>query len=204
MEITPVNTVLIVISSLIFALAHASSWDYYKVLPTIIAGFAFGYLFVKKGVHTSIILHFAIDYTGILMESVSGGAQIAVGAVFVVSMLILFLIGGIMTYKYARRAFIYLSELYDLYWLRDNSNVGGGGDDGVNRRKGRRSGDYGGNRGKGRRSGDYGRGGGVGWDDAGVGEGGGGSVGRDGGRSDGRNLNNQDDQNCRNNDQRGE
>jgi hypothetical protein len=53
---------LILFSSLTFGLAHTPGWDYYKVLPTFISGIAFGYLFLSKGIHTAIILHFAFDY----------------------------------------------------------------------------------------------------------------------------------------------
>lgn len=48
----------ILISSVIFALAHLPSWDLFKMFPTFIAGLAFGYLFVKDGLHSAILLHF--------------------------------------------------------------------------------------------------------------------------------------------------
>ena len=56
--------VLIVLQALIFALAHVSGWDLWKVLPTMISGIAFGYLWLKKGLWASIILHFTFDYLG--------------------------------------------------------------------------------------------------------------------------------------------
>jgi hypothetical protein len=56
--------VLIVFQALIFALAHVAGWDFWKVLPTMISGIAFGYLFLKKGLWASIILHFTFDYLG--------------------------------------------------------------------------------------------------------------------------------------------
>jgi hypothetical protein len=60
--------VLIVFQALIFALAHVSGWDFWKVLPTTISGIAFGYLFLKKGLWASIMLHFTFDYLGMTAQ----------------------------------------------------------------------------------------------------------------------------------------
>ena len=60
--------VLILFSSAMFAAAHVFSWDYYKLAPTFVAGLAFGYLFLKKGIHTSILLHFAFNYLSISLS----------------------------------------------------------------------------------------------------------------------------------------
>lgn len=61
-EIEETALFLILFSSIIFGFAHLHSWDIYKVLPTVIAGIAFGYLFLRKGLFASIIFHFAFDY----------------------------------------------------------------------------------------------------------------------------------------------
>ncbi len=66
-----VEIALIIISALIFALAHVPSWDWYKAIPTFIGGLFMGYLFIKKGIHASIILHFAIDYLGMFATYLS-------------------------------------------------------------------------------------------------------------------------------------
>ncbi len=60
--------VLIAISSMVFALAHVAGWDLWKVLPTVISGFAFGYLFLKRGLWAAIILHFVFDYLGMTTD----------------------------------------------------------------------------------------------------------------------------------------
>lgn len=60
--------VLISVSSVVFALAHVSGWDLWKVLPTVISGFAFGYLFLKRGLWAAIILHFVFDYLGMTTD----------------------------------------------------------------------------------------------------------------------------------------
>lgn len=58
---------LLIFSSIIFALAHILAGDpIYKLLPIMIIGLAFGYLFLKKGIHASIILHFSITYMDML------------------------------------------------------------------------------------------------------------------------------------------
>lgn len=60
--------VLIFVSSMVFALAHVAGWDLWKVLPTVISGFAFGYLFLKRGLWAAIILHFTFDYLGMTTD----------------------------------------------------------------------------------------------------------------------------------------
>jgi hypothetical protein len=61
-KIEPVTIVLIIFSSILFGLAHYPGWGLWKVAPTFMAGLAFGYLYVTKGIHTAIVLHFLIDY----------------------------------------------------------------------------------------------------------------------------------------------
>ncbi len=52
----------LIISSVVFGLAHIGSWGYWKAIPTFAAGLAFGYLFLRYGIHAAIILHFLTDY----------------------------------------------------------------------------------------------------------------------------------------------
>ncbi|MFP4169508.1 MAG: type II CAAX prenyl endopeptidase Rce1 family protein [Methanomassiliicoccales archaeon] len=52
----------LLLSSGLFAAAHISSWDAYKVLPTFVAGLGLGYLFLRVGLFAAIILHFSVDY----------------------------------------------------------------------------------------------------------------------------------------------
>jgi len=63
-EFTPVTVGLIVFSALMFGFAHAPGWDLWKVVPTAVSGLGFGYIYVKKGVHGAILLHFSFDYLG--------------------------------------------------------------------------------------------------------------------------------------------
>lgn len=52
-------------SATLFGLAHLSAWDFYKVIPAMVGGLAFGYLFLKLGVYASIMMHFMIDFLSI-------------------------------------------------------------------------------------------------------------------------------------------
>lgn len=58
----------IIFSSVVFSLAHLGSWDLYKLPPTFLAGLAFGYIFVKDGLHSAILFHFIWDYLSIPIE----------------------------------------------------------------------------------------------------------------------------------------
>ena len=65
--IDSITLFLLIFSSIFFALAHIfAGVPIYKFLPMVIFGLAFGYLFLKKGIHTSIILHFSINYIEML------------------------------------------------------------------------------------------------------------------------------------------
>lgn len=111
-EITPFVTVLIVISSVLFGLAHSNSWNYWKVVPTTVAGLAFGYLFVKKGVHAAILLHFAFDYLTILSEAIGGGGGLIIAAITGLLLLVIMLVGAFFFYKYSKWTLAYLQSLF--------------------------------------------------------------------------------------------
>ncbi len=95
----------ILISSLLFAVAHLGSWDYYKLIPTFIAGLAFGYLFTKDGLHSAILLHFAWDYL-----SVPGEVFDIPNYDVYISIVILFwmAVGVYYTYHFTKEAFHWL------------------------------------------------------------------------------------------------
>lgn len=60
--VTRVSLALIMISSLAFGFAHVDSWSYAKMVPAAIGGVIMGYLYVRFGVHVSILFHFLTDY----------------------------------------------------------------------------------------------------------------------------------------------
>jgi len=70
----PIDTAAFAImtfQALVFALAHVAGWDLWKVLPTLISGYAFGYLFLKRGVWAGVMLHFTFDYLGMTADALA-------------------------------------------------------------------------------------------------------------------------------------
>jgi hypothetical protein len=60
-------------SSAIFGLAHMSSWGPWKIVPAMVAGLGFGYLFLRHGVGAAILAHFVNDYAlSLAYEGVGG------------------------------------------------------------------------------------------------------------------------------------
>jgi hypothetical protein len=58
-----VETILVVASSIVFGVAHwIGGWPAWKIPDATVAGFAFGYLFLKHGLPSAILLHFVNDY----------------------------------------------------------------------------------------------------------------------------------------------
>ena len=51
---------LVIISSVFFGIGHIG-WGIWKVLPMVIAGLAMGYLYMKYGLHASILMHMLTD-----------------------------------------------------------------------------------------------------------------------------------------------
>src|SRR2546430_127650 len=61
-------------SSAIFGLAHAPGWGYWKVVPSMVAGLGFGYLFLRHGGGAAISAYFVNDYALLLAyEGIGGG-----------------------------------------------------------------------------------------------------------------------------------
>lgn len=69
--------VLLFGSSTVFGLAHAPGWGWWKVVPAMIAGLAFGYLFLRHGIGAAIIAHFVSDYTSSLTYEGVGGITLS-------------------------------------------------------------------------------------------------------------------------------
>jgi len=65
--------ILLFVSSALFGAAHAPGWGWWKVLPAMVAGLAFGYLFLRHGLGASIIAHFVNDYASTLVYMNVGG-----------------------------------------------------------------------------------------------------------------------------------
>jgi membrane protease YdiL (CAAX protease family) len=64
-EIGIPEVVLVIASATIFGYAHfLGGWGLWKVPAASIGGIAFGYLFLRHGLASAIVMHFAIDYAG--------------------------------------------------------------------------------------------------------------------------------------------
>ena len=59
---------LVLVSSALFGLGHLDGWGSWKVFPAAVAGVAFGYMFLRHGLASAIMLHFAFDYLSMPTE----------------------------------------------------------------------------------------------------------------------------------------
>jgi DNA-directed RNA polymerase subunit RPC12/RpoP len=58
-----ITVMLMILSAAIFGLAHvAGGWDWWKFVPTFIAGLLSAFLFIRFGLHASILFHFANNF----------------------------------------------------------------------------------------------------------------------------------------------
>lgn len=96
---------LILISSLIFATAHVGGWNWWKFPQTFFPAILFGYLFVKDGLHSAILIHFLWNFMGVTQLII--GHEIYNILFFMAT--VLWLCAGVY-YLY-----VYSNELF--YWL---------------------------------------------------------------------------------------
>lgn len=77
------EVVLLLASSALFGFAHYDGWGAWKVFPSSVAGLAFGYMFLKHGLPSAIMLHFGFDYlsmpTEVFVQGPGMGALILLG-----------------------------------------------------------------------------------------------------------------------------
>jgi hypothetical protein len=69
---------LILISSALFGFGHYDGWGAWKVFPSAVAGVAFGYMFLRHGLASAIMLHFGFDYLSMPPEVFSDGSDLGV------------------------------------------------------------------------------------------------------------------------------
>ena len=119
--------VLLFASSALFGLAHAPGWGWWKVVPAMVAGLGFGYLFLRHGVGAAIIAHFATNYVSALSWEGVGGVplDILVGLLFFV----LAIAGSGFLGWYVIYAFEQARDLWRRFTshpIRQPASVGGG------------------------------------------------------------------------------
>jgi hypothetical protein len=113
-EFEPAVIVLLFFSSVLFGLAHYPGWGLWKIFPTFTAGLAFGYLFVKKGIHTAIILHFLFDYMAILPFIITNEAWLIFFSLILLVMMGAWFFSGII---YFGLYFIRIKDFFSLKFL---------------------------------------------------------------------------------------
>ncbi|MDA4118462.1 MAG: CPBP family intramembrane metalloprotease [Thaumarchaeota archaeon] len=72
----PVVYVFMTVSSVIFGYVHfagGAGWGPGKISEAALAGLVFGYLYVKYGFHTSVLLHWSINYVGSIYSFLAQG-----------------------------------------------------------------------------------------------------------------------------------
>jgi hypothetical protein len=100
-EINRTTAILLIFSSSMFAFAHLASWDITKIPPTFVGGLALGYLYLRKGLFASILLHFSVNYFATLGTFVEG--NFAASMVLGLFILLISLFGALFLIHYILR-----------------------------------------------------------------------------------------------------
>ncbi len=95
----------ILFSSSIFAFVHLSSWDFYKLPPTFLAGLVFGYLFAKDGLYSCILFHFAWNFT-----SVFNRLPFGLGDMIGIFIIITIFLGVYFSYRFTKKGITWLIQ----------------------------------------------------------------------------------------------
>jgi hypothetical protein len=90
-----VEVVLILVSSGLFGLAHFEGWGAWKVFPASVAGVAFGYMFMRHGLASAIMLHFGFDYLSLPTEVFAGGDNLGALMLFALAALAWMAMGAV-------------------------------------------------------------------------------------------------------------
>lgn len=73
----PVEIALVIFSGLMFGFAHVYNWDIFKVIPTVVGGFCFGYIFLAVGLHGSIVFHMSFNLLAVPTLFLTSGYTMA-------------------------------------------------------------------------------------------------------------------------------
>lgn len=104
------ETLLVVVSSIIFGVAHwVGGWPAWKIPDAAVAGLAFGYLFLRHGLPSAILLHFVNDYLTLPTDLFSTPTG-ALGIVTIMLVLFWALIGSVFFAYYVLRATEFLTK----------------------------------------------------------------------------------------------
>ena len=110
LEIDKWTLLFLLFSSVVFGLAHLEGWNIYKVVPTAIVGLTMGYLFIKKGLPASILLHFMFNYLSVPYQ-LFNPANLTIVFIGIVS-LVSIITGMLLTIYYCARIWNWLTRLH--------------------------------------------------------------------------------------------
>ncbi len=100
---------LVILSTIIFAMAHLPGWgwDPLKVIQVVPGGIFIGYLYVKDGIHSAIIIHFVWDFLSVpdMMLDVSN-----LGLILNLMLLFWMVVGLYYTYEYITKFIKWVTE----------------------------------------------------------------------------------------------
>lgn len=72
--------ILLLLSAVLFGYLHVLSWGAnWKFVDTFVGGLALGYLFLRKGIAASILMHFSINASAVLLAALGGEANFGAG-----------------------------------------------------------------------------------------------------------------------------
>ena len=66
--VSKLSLVLLFISAIIFGYAHVGGWGLWKMVPASLGGLVFGYLYMRFGIHASIVGHMVNDFIVVWMK----------------------------------------------------------------------------------------------------------------------------------------
>ncbi|MBR2254828.1 MAG: CPBP family intramembrane metalloprotease [Candidatus Methanomethylophilaceae archaeon] len=75
---------LLIVTSIVFGVAHVDLWGINKVATATLGGLVMGLLYIKFGLHASIVFHFLTDYMSVAMTHVSAVLTAAILLVILV------------------------------------------------------------------------------------------------------------------------
>jgi hypothetical protein len=108
--------VVLIISSLIFGIAHAGSWDVSKIPQAALGGVFLGVLYMRFGLYADVLFHFSVDSPTVVFVNNYGDPLATSSSTFFYSLFILiFVAAGIVV------AVAYLIQLGRLIERRDRS-----------------------------------------------------------------------------------
>ncbi len=114
--ISGTGVIWILVSSLVFGIAHAPAWDAWKIVPALVSGLGFGYLYLKKGLHLAILYHFSFDYYGLTFDRLLGPSTAGTGVAITAAWLLVFVwlaVGAVLLVLYSLDMARYLRRHLD-------------------------------------------------------------------------------------------